>query len=64
MEGGWAALPDPAAAEAAVIALHPLRRIAEPSEIAKAIAFLLSDGASYITGADIAVDGGLGARFA
>ena len=64
VEAGWAAQPDPAAAEAAVIALHPLRRIAEPSEIAKVIAFLLSDAASYITGADIAVDGGLGARFA
>ena len=64
VEDAWAAQPDPAAAEAAVMALHPLRRIAEPSEIARVIAFLLSEDASYITGADIAVDGGLGARFA
>ena len=64
VEDAWAAQPDPAAAEAAVMALHPLRRIAKPSEIARVIAFLLSEDASYITGADIAVDGGLGARFA
>ncbi len=36
----------------------PMRRNGEPTEIASAIAFLLSDEASYITGVTLAVDGG------
>lgn len=38
--------------------LHALRRIAEPEEIARAAAFLLSDEASFVTGSAMAVDGG------
>jgi dihydroanticapsin dehydrogenase len=37
---------------------HLMNRIAQPSEIAAAIAFLLSDDASFITGSDLIVDGG------
>jgi NAD(P)-dependent dehydrogenase (short-subunit alcohol dehydrogenase family) len=37
----------------------PLGRLAEPSEIAAAIAFLLSDDASFVNGALLKVDGGL-----
>jgi len=36
-----------------------LRRIGEPEEIAAAVSFLLSDDASYITSAELLVDGGL-----
>lgn len=37
----------------------PLRRIADPKEISSVVMFLLSDSASYITGATIQVDGGM-----
>lgn len=41
-----------------LIALHPLGRLGQPSEVAKAACFLLSDDASFITGANLLVDGG------
>lgn len=37
----------------------PLRRVSDPDEIARPIRFLLSDEASFITGAHLTVDGGL-----
>ena len=36
----------------------PLRRFGSPDEVAQAAAFLASDLASYVTGADITLDGG------
>lgn len=36
----------------------PMNRLAEPEEIANMVAFLVSDGSSYITGANMLVDGG------
>jgi NAD(P)-dependent dehydrogenase (short-subunit alcohol dehydrogenase family) len=42
--------------------LHPLGRVAEPSEIAEAALFLLSPKASFITGSTMVADGGLTAQ--
>jgi NAD(P)-dependent dehydrogenase (short-subunit alcohol dehydrogenase family) len=42
----------------------PLSRLAEPAEIARAALWLMSESASYITGAQLACDGGLLARAA
>jgi len=47
-----------------VIATHPMGRIGTPAEIANCAVFLISDEASFVTGAHWRVDGGLGARFA
>ena len=44
------------------IASIPLSRFGEPEDIAKTVAFLASEGAGYITGQTIVVDGGLTLR--
>jgi len=41
----------------------PLQRIGEPQEVAAASLFLCSDEASYISGAELAVDGGWAAGY-
>ena len=41
----------------------PLRRVAQPADIAAAILFLVSDLASYVTGQTLVVDGGVGTKF-
>lgn len=64
VEEWFAMQADPAAAEAHVLAAHPLRRIATPAEVANLVAFVASDEASAITGASLPIDGGLGIRFA
>lgn len=43
---------------AAFLASTPMLRGAEPAELAAAVAFLASDDASYVTGVELAVDGG------
>ena len=50
---------DPAVREAISRNEIPLGRISDPAEVAKVVAFLLSDEAGYVTGADVVVDGGL-----
>jgi NAD(P)-dependent dehydrogenase (short-subunit alcohol dehydrogenase family) len=42
------------------VAQVPLKRMGEAEEVARAVAFLASDEASYITGVELNVDGGLG----
>jgi NAD(P)-dependent dehydrogenase (short-subunit alcohol dehydrogenase family) len=48
---------DPALVER-MLGMTPMRRLAEPSDVAEAIAFLVSDRASMITGHTLPVDGG------
>jgi len=45
--------------KAAVVMNIPMGRIGEADEVAKAVAFLASDESSYITGIDLAIDGGM-----
>jgi NAD(P)-dependent dehydrogenase (short-subunit alcohol dehydrogenase family) len=51
-------MDDPDAGRAYLDAMVPLRRLGRPEDVAKAIAFLASDEAAYITGVALPVDGG------
>jgi NAD(P)-dependent dehydrogenase (short-subunit alcohol dehydrogenase family) len=57
----WIAL-DPENALTTMGDQHILRRVGDPTEIASVIAFLCGRGASFMTGADVVVDGGYLAR--
>lgn len=45
-----------------LISLHPIGRLGKPEEVAKAVVFLASDDASFVTGASLLVDGGYTAQ--
>ncbi|MCU0816781.1 MAG: glucose 1-dehydrogenase [Cypionkella sp.] len=57
-----ATAPDLEAAKAAAGSVHPIGHMGEPDDIAWAAVFLASDEAKFITGAELAVDGGYTAR--
>jgi NAD(P)-dependent dehydrogenase (short-subunit alcohol dehydrogenase family) len=50
---------NPEALMASFVADHPIGRIGEPSDIASMVAFLASDQATFVTGAEFFVDGGM-----
>ncbi|WP_328279980.1 SDR family NAD(P)-dependent oxidoreductase [Sphingobium sp.] len=54
--------PDMDAARAAVSAGHAVGRMGRPAEIAEGIAFLASPAASFMTGSELVIDGGMTAR--
>jgi len=54
--------PDPDAVASQTTALHPVGRRGLPADVAEAALFLASDGASFITGTNLVIDGGLTIR--
>jgi len=58
----FAASDDPEATRAEMEGSYPIKRIAKPEEVARAVLFLASDEASYITGSELLVDGALCAK--
>ena len=59
--GAYAAAPVPVPQEIRdqAASFIPMQRLGDPKEIASSILFLSSDEASFITGAELTVDGGL-----
>jgi NAD(P)-dependent dehydrogenase (short-subunit alcohol dehydrogenase family) len=51
-----------AAAYERIATMHPMHRLGTPEEIASAVLWLSSDGASFVTGESLLVDGGYVAR--
>ena len=45
---------------AGFVAQVPMKRIGQAEEVANAVAFLASEEASYVTGVELNIDGGMG----
>jgi NAD(P)-dependent dehydrogenase (short-subunit alcohol dehydrogenase family) len=58
IEGAIAAAPDPAAARTLLQGVAAMKRMATLDEVAGLVAYLGSDEAAFITGADYVIDGG------
>ena len=54
--------PDPAAAKRETEDMHPVKRLGKPEEIAAAVAFMASDEATFMIGANLVIDGGMTTR--
>jgi len=50
---------DPARARERMVAAIPLRRLADPGEVAASVVHLLSPASAFVTGAELVIDGGL-----
>jgi NAD(P)-dependent dehydrogenase (short-subunit alcohol dehydrogenase family) len=53
------AAPDPEARRVELIGRQPLGRLGNPVEIAKAVLYIASDDASFMTGSELVIDGGI-----
>lgn len=62
LEGLFHSSPDPKQAEKNIADLHPLKRLSEPEEVAKAAVWLSSEESSFVTGVALPVDGGYSAK--
>ncbi|MDO5642930.1 MAG: SDR family oxidoreductase [Paracoccus sp. (in: a-proteobacteria)] len=58
----WNSQPDPKAARAETMAIHPQGRIASTDEIAAAAVFMISDECPFMTATCLTIDGGLSVR--
>lgn len=58
-DSAFALAKDPAASRADALARHPVGRLGEPADIARAAVWLASSAAGFITGQTVTVDGGL-----
>lgn len=53
---------DAAAAQRALVALHPIGHLGEPNDIAYGILYLASDESKFVTGSELVIDGGYTAQ--
>ena len=58
VQGALDKQPDPAASKALIQSRHPVGHLGEPADIARAIVYLASDEAKFVTGTERVVDGG------